>query len=198
MPSNATLVALIVCAAAGLPGPVFGQQTKQTNETPQNGIVSFATAPPNQIVSLHTKLIVPPLPAAAGTLFLWPGLQPTPDGAHYMPIDNGVLQSVLSWGPSCAPGKQPDPYSTWWISSQYVNTVGYYSGYTDCLGGPIMAVDVGDILAIDFSFSNPFGRKLYSTCRTGNISAFISALQTKRRLLLGLKSNHMTALREET
>jgi hypothetical protein len=72
-----------------------------------------------------------------------------------MPIDNGVLQSVLTWGPSCAPdpakSKPPNPYSTWWISSQYVNTVGYYSGFTGCLGGPIMPVDVGHTLAIDFS-----------------------------------------------
>jgi hypothetical protein len=170
--SNATLVALVVCAAAGLPGAIFGQQT---TETPQNGIVSFATTPPNQIVSLHTKLVVPALPAAAGTLFLWPGLQPTPDGAHYIPIDNGVLQSVLSWGPSCAPGKQPDPYSTWWISSQYVNTVGHYSGYTDCLGGPIMAVDVGDTLAIDFSlFKSVWTETVLDLQKRQNVSFHIS------------------------
>jgi len=146
--SNKALVLLIVGAAVALPRAIFGQPA---TDAPENGAVSFLTSPTNEIVGLDTKLVVPALPAATGTLFLWPGLQPTPGGAHYMPIDNGVLQSVLSWGNSCAPGKQPDAYSTWWISGQYVNKFGHYSGYTDCLGGPVMPVDVGDTLAIHFS-----------------------------------------------
>jgi hypothetical protein len=95
--------------------------------------------------------VVPPTPPASGTLFLWPGLQP--DGVNFDPIDNGVLQPVLTWGSSCAPGKQPRNYSTWWISGQYVNTNGQVSGYTGCDGGSIMSVNVCDTLDIDMSLS---------------------------------------------
>jgi hypothetical protein len=96
-------------------------------------------------------MVVPPAPPASGTLFLWPGLQP--DGVNFEPIDNGVLQPVLTWGPSCAPGKQPRTYSTWWISGQYVNTNGQVSGYTGCAGGTFMSVNVCDTLDIDMVLS---------------------------------------------
>ena len=116
-----------------------------------NGTVLIWAKSPHQIVRLQTKLVVPPTPPASGTLFLWPGLQP--DGVNFEPIDNGVLQPVLSWGPSCAPGKQPRSYSTWWISGQYVNTNGQVSGYTGCDGGAIMSVNVCDTLDIDMALS---------------------------------------------
>jgi len=115
------------------------------------GTVVFQTNSQNQIVRLETTLLVPPEPPASGTLFLWPGLQP--DGANFEPIDNGVLQPVLTWGPSCAPGKAPRDYSTWWISGQYVNTYGSDPGYTGCQGGSIMSVDVGDTLTIDMTLT---------------------------------------------
>jgi hypothetical protein len=116
-----------------------------------NGTVRIWAKSPRQIVRLQTKLVVPPKPPASGTLFLWPGLQP--DGVNFDPIDNGVLQPVLTWGPSCAPGKAPRSYSTWWISGQYVNTNGQVSGYTGCDGGPIMSVNVCDTLDIDMALS---------------------------------------------
>jgi hypothetical protein len=146
--SKIVFVALLLGATASVPVTIVAQPA---TDTPQNGMVSFAASSANEIVRLHTRLVVPTSPAAAGTLFVWPGLQPAPRSANFMPIDNGVLQSVLSWGPSCAPGQQPDVYSTWWISGQYVNTIGHYSGYTGCFGGPIMAVDAGDTLDIDLS-----------------------------------------------
>jgi hypothetical protein len=129
----------------------------QSIAAPTTTTVTFATnTSDNQITRLTTKLIVPAKPQNTGTLYLWPGLQP--NGANYEPIGNGVLQAVLTWGPSCAPSppsqpgqpapSQPTPYSTWWISGQYVNTDGNYKGYMDCLGGPIMSVDVGDVLLI--------------------------------------------------
>ena len=116
-----------------------------------NGTVLIWAKSPHQIVRLQTKLVVPPTPPASGTLFLWPGLQP--DGVNFEPIDNGVLQPVLTWGPSCAPGKPPRSYSTWWISGQYVNTNGQVSGYTGCDGGAIMSVNVCDTLDIDMAIS---------------------------------------------
>jgi len=116
-----------------------------------NGTVRIWAKSSHQIVRLQTKLVVPPTPPASGTLFLWPGLQP--DGVNFEPIDNGVLQPVLTWGPSCAPGKPPRSYSTWWISGQYVNTNGQVSGYTGCDGGSIMSVNVCDTLDIDMAVS---------------------------------------------
>ena len=121
--------------------------------TSGSGYVVFLSAPAREIVSLTTKLLVPPEPAHVGTLFLWPGLQP--GGVNYLPIDNGILQPVLTWGPSCAPGNQPAAYSTWWISGQYVNTYGHYAGYTNCHGGPIMRVNPGDVLLINISLWPP-------------------------------------------
>jgi hypothetical protein len=112
----------------------------------ENGHVAFGTPPINRITRLTTKLVVPPRPEPVGTLFLWPGLQPHSQGENFLPIDNGVLQPVLTWGPSCAPGEKPRAYSTWWISAQYVNTFGRHRGYTDCQGGPIMRVKPGDTL----------------------------------------------------
>jgi len=115
------------------------------------GTVLISANSKSEITRLRTDLLVPPGPVASGTLFLWPGLQP--GGANFDPINNGVLQPVLTWGSSCAPGKQPRSYSTWWISGQYVNTFGKEPGYTGCQGGPVMPVAVGDTLAIDMSLS---------------------------------------------
>jgi hypothetical protein len=115
------------------------------------GTVMFQVNSRNQMVRLQTTMFVPPKPPPSGTLFLWPGLQP--NGANFEPIDNGVLQPVLTWGPSCSPGNQPRAYSTWWISGQYVNTFGNEPGYTDCNGGTIMSVDVGDTLTIHMALA---------------------------------------------
>jgi hypothetical protein len=86
-----------------------------------------------------------------GTLFLWPGLQP--GGANYEPIDNGVLQPVLTWGPTCAPNSPKDAYASWWVSAQYVNTFGKYAGYTGCAGGDGMNVQTGDALQMVVTLS---------------------------------------------
>ena len=115
------------------------------------GTVLIAANANNQIVRLQTTMVVPPEPPPSGTLFLWPGLDP--NGANFNPINNGVLQPVLTWGSSCAPGTQPRAYSTWWISSQYVNTNGNVSGYTGCNGGSIMSVNVCDTLDMDIQLS---------------------------------------------
>ena len=103
-------------------------------------------------------------------MFLWPGLQP--NGANFQPIDNGVLQPVLTWGPACAPGKQPRAYSTWWISGQYVNTNGKQPGYTDCHGGPIMSVDVGDVLIIDMALDGTIWTQTVTDAETGESVAY--------------------------
>ena len=132
------------------PAQQIGTQAPSVTVRGYGTVMIWANAP-HQVVWLQTTMVVPPQPPASGTLFLWPGIQP--NGANFQPIDNGVLQPVLTWGPSCAPGKQPRAYSTWWISGQYVNTYGDLPGYTDCNGGPIMSVNVCDTLDIDIALS---------------------------------------------
>jgi hypothetical protein len=97
---------------------LFGSATAQS--------VFWSTHSATQIVTFQSTIIVPPLPADEWkTLFLWPGLSPfnklgeTAD--HYLPIDNGVLQPVLTFGDSCAPlsgplGNIDRSASGWWIS----------------------------------------------------------------------------------
>jgi hypothetical protein len=134
------------------------------------GTVLISSSSKNQIVRLQTSIVVPAQPPPSGTLFLWPGLQP--NGANFLPIDNGVLQPVLTWGPSCSPGKQPRAYSTWWISGQYVNTNGSYPGYTGCEGGPIMSVDVGDKLNIDMALAGTIWTQTVTDTETGQSVAY--------------------------
>jgi len=134
------------------------------------GTVLFSSRSTVQMIRLQTTLEVPLTPPASGTLFLWPGLQP--NGANFLPIDNGVLQPVLTWGPSCAPGQQPRSYSTWWISGQYVNTFGKEAGYTGCKGGAIMSVAVGDLLAIDMVLAGTVWTQTITDSRTGQSVAY--------------------------
>jgi len=145
------------------------------------GTVLISANAKNQIVRLQTTLLVPPQPPASGTLFLWPGLQP--DGANFEPIDNGVLQPVLTWGPSCAPGKAPRSYSTWWISGQYVNTNGHETGYTGCLGGPIMSVAVGDSLDIDIALAGTTWTQTVTDLQSGQSVSYALDLMNQAQNL---------------
>jgi hypothetical protein len=124
------------------------------SKTPVNGYgsVDLNVSASNQIVSFRMTMAVPPEPPANGTLFLWPGLQPG-DGANFAVLDNGVLQPVLTWGPTCAPTAPNKAYASWWISAQYVNTFitmanANYAAYSGCHGGSGISVNVGDSLAI--------------------------------------------------
>lgn len=123
------------------------------------GFIDLFTSAKNQIVALDTTLTVPAKPPASGTLFLWPGLQPDGPGSMDLPIDNGVLQPVLTWGPTCAPNApNGNAYGSWWISAQYVNTYVAmtspdYADYGGCHGGPGMDVGVGDSLNLSMTLS---------------------------------------------
>lgn len=103
----------------------------------------------SKVVALETTLIVPAQPDEVGTLFLWPGLQPHPGGQSFMPIDNGVLQPVLTWGPTCAPFSPAVPYDSWWVSGQYVNPGTSVIDRKGCLGGEGIAVAPGDALRME-------------------------------------------------
>ncbi len=84
--------------------------------------VEFDTAQGSPIVYLGSSFIVPNIPETSNPeslIYIWPGVGP--QGACYFPINNGVLQPVLTYGTGCAQ-KEPKNKSQWWISGQYINT----------------------------------------------------------------------------
>ena len=149
--------------------------TTQTVHTSGYGEVVFGTNTPTaEIVGLTTTMIVPAKPPAAGTLFLWPGLQPNATSANFNPIGEGVLQPVLSWGNSCAPTTQPAAYSTWWISGQYVNTLSTDPIYKTqpCFSGPAISVNVGDSLLINMTLSGTVWTQTITDMQTTQSASF--------------------------
>ncbi len=134
------------------------------------GFVQLQLSRDNQIIALRTILTVPAPPTTQGTLFISPGLQP--GGANFDPIDNGVLEPVLTWGPSCAPGSLASPATAWWISGQYVNTYGNDAGYTGCHGGDGMSVEVGDPLSIHLSLNGTVWSQSIEDLRDGSVVSF--------------------------
>jgi hypothetical protein len=175
MRNNKLLLGALFLLAVFTSYTAFSQSgATQKNKGSTNGHVAFWTTDDNQIIELSTNLIVPDEPAHFGTLFVWPGIQPRK--ANH-PIGNGVLQSVLTWGPSCAPGIQPPAYSTWWISAQYVNNT--RKEPDDCLGGPIMDVRPGDNLSIQIKFSGSNWTQTIHNPRNGAIAGFKFDIQNQ-------------------
>jgi hypothetical protein len=75
-----------------------------------------------------------------------------------MPINIGLLQSVLTWGTdqNCAPlSQEPPAFSSWWISALYVNTA--EPGYVGCFSGDSMLVNPGDVLLISMTLNPATG-----------------------------------------
>lgn len=127
-----------------------GPDAKTVTGTPRKtgyGYTLVDTATDNEVLSVTTTLIVPSNPQVkTGTLFLWPGLQPL---AEDDVIGYGVLQPVLTWGSSCAPGSLRSN-DTWWISGQYVGSPpGRMYIEINCEGGGVMKVKTGDKLDIE-------------------------------------------------
>ena len=143
------------------PDPCAGGTTladSTTTRVEDYGWVRLLVPTDNQIVELTTTMVVPDKPPASGTLFLWPGLQPLRGAANFSALDNGVLQPVLTWGPTCAPYAPAQSYASWWISGEYVNTnistsSPNYAAYHDCHGGPGMNVTPGDTLDMRFALN---------------------------------------------
>ncbi len=154
-------------------GTTYAASTSARTTTSGYGWV-LLTAPTNsnnQVVEFRTVLSVPATPPASGTLFLWPGLQPIHASTNFDVLDNGVLQPVLTWGPTCAPGSPAQSYKSWWISGQYVNTnitssSPNYSAYHDCHGGPGMTVAVGDDLDLVFALQGTSWTQTVTNRRT--------------------------------
>jgi hypothetical protein len=195
----ASRLALAFLATVALPAQGFAQ-----DGPPPNGRVGLVAAVGNEIVSLTTKLVVPQPPNRSanpnGTLFLWPGLQPREDDANYLPIGNGVLQPVATWGPSCAPG--PHPEDGWWASGQYVNTVGDFMGYQGCFSGPIVSASPKDLLLMTISRFSSMWSQTILNLNTGKSTGFHANLagqvQGRARFYIepdpGVKSADITFL----
>lgn len=166
---TAKMISLMVLAFG-----LFGQNSFGDDGLKSIVVFSAPLDDHNEIVKLVTHTIVPEKPRSQtgqiqsyGTLFLWPGLQASPQSENFMPINNGVLQPVLTWGPSCAPGapqseEDPTAYSSWWVSGQYVNFVGSEMGYMGCLGGDPMRVNPGDHLKMTLELKN--GQWIQTIC----------------------------------
>jgi hypothetical protein len=107
----------------------------------------------------------------SGTLYVWPGIQPFSNSQNFNPIGNGILQPVLSIGPTCAPGA-PNGYASWWISGQYVNVSSGAAGASGCLGGNGMDVAVGDALDIAMTLSGTVWTQVVADRQTGKSVQF--------------------------
>lgn len=95
------------------------QPVTGTTRAQGSGDTDFQTSGKVEILSVRTLMKVTSKPSPTqGTLFLWPGLQPLQMDST---IGYGVLQPVLTWGSSCAPGTLSTS-DGWWISGQYVGT----------------------------------------------------------------------------
>jgi hypothetical protein len=132
----------------------------------RQNVVGYATTLQSLLVRLQTKMTVPAKPAPAGTVFLWPGVQPLRGGPNFAPINNGVLQPVLTWGASCAPGS-PRGFDSWWISGMYVNVSTTLAAYRNCHGGPVMRVNVGDVLDIDIALAGTVWKQTVKNLTSG-------------------------------
>jgi hypothetical protein len=90
-----------------------------------------------------------------------------------LPINNGVLQPVLTWGPTCAPNApNGNPYASWWISAQYVNTnlamtSPEFPMYGGCHGGPGMDASVGDSLNISMTLNGESWTQTVTDAQSG-------------------------------
>jgi hypothetical protein len=141
------------------------------------GNTNLQTSGDVEFLSVKSTLIVPSKPTPTrGTLFLWPGLQPLKQSAT---VGYGVLQPVLTWGSSCAPGTL-SVSDGWWISSQYVGTPpGSFS--VVCKGGKVMKVEVGDKLDIDMTLNGTKWTQTVTNQRNGESVDFTNDLQGQKQ-----------------
>jgi hypothetical protein len=157
-PSDAGADGSVDPCSGGRTGVASDDDAGPQAQVQEYGTVGLFASSQNQVTRVQTTLAVPPEPPPTGTLFLWPGLQPLTSGANFAVLNNGVLQPVLTWGPTCAPAAPANAYASWWISAQYVNTnitksSPNYAAYSGCHGGQGMAVGVGDELSISMVLS---------------------------------------------
>jgi len=105
---------------------------------------------------LKASMTVPEGIGYSGTLFFWPGLQSS--------VSPGVLQPVLTYGPSCAPNPTKISDNQWWISGQYVTNV--------CKGGPRMALKAGNMVTVTMEYDDSNGTWTQTCESNGNNVSF--------------------------
>jgi hypothetical protein len=105
-----------------------------------------------------------------GTLFLWPGLEPPSSGYFNL----GVLQPVLTWSASRAPGGIVT-YDTWWIAGMFVSMMGA------CEGGGVMKVKVGDKLDIEMVLNGTTWKQIITNRSNGNSVDFDRDMQGQKQ-----------------
>lgn len=125
--------------------------TRDMTNSRNLALTIYAVTPPNRIVNFKTTMVVPKTPAQRSTLFIWPGLQHS-GGADPGRIRNGVLQPVLTWGPSCS-RTASNNYMNWSIAGMYVNISSSAAGPTGCASGAGMEAVPGERLDVDFNLS---------------------------------------------
>jgi hypothetical protein len=164
-------------ADAGDPCGADAQMVTGTTRAQGSGDTDFQTSGSVEIVSVSTTMKVPSKPSPSrGTLFLWPGLQPL---QMDMTVGYGVLQPVLAWGSSCAPGA-PSTFDSWWISGQYVGTTpGSWTNIT-CEGGDVMKVDVGDELDITMTLTGTVWTEVITNKSNGKSVNFMRDLKGQK------------------
>jgi hypothetical protein len=112
------------------------------------GLIEYDLDAPNVFTGLRTTLAVPAEPAPSGQIFVWSGIQPTPNGANFQPIGNGALLPVLTWGSSCS-SDAPAGYSSWWIAAMYSNISSSDPQYAGCHAGKAVLAKPQQFLDID-------------------------------------------------
>lgn len=125
--------------------------TRDMSSSRNLALTIYTVAPPNRIVNFKTTLVVPKTPAQRATLFIWPGLQHS-GGADPARIRNGVLQPVLTWGPSCS-RTASNNYTDWSIAGMYVNISSSAAGPSGCASGDGMKAAAGERLNIEFNLA---------------------------------------------
>ncbi|KAI4523725.1 hypothetical protein K525DRAFT_195692 [Schizophyllum commune Loenen D] len=120
------------------------------------------------ITKLATTMKVPAIPPNdldGQTLFVWPGIQPgnalQEDGGDPAAVGNGVLQPVLTYGPSCVPGDHPE--DQWYISGVYVGGGGN-PDFDGCFGGDVMQVAPEDLVACTMELKQGTASTWDQTC----------------------------------
>jgi hypothetical protein len=113
-----------------------------------SGLIEYDVSSSNVFIGLRTTLAVPAEAAPNGQIFIWPGIQPTPNAMNLQPIGNGALMSVLTWGPSCV-ADAPASYSTWWIAPLYSNVSSSDPQFAGCHTGKVTLADPKQLLDID-------------------------------------------------
>jgi hypothetical protein len=129
-----------------IPSQPAGKVTSSRVSGP--GSIEYDVDAPNVFTGLRTTLAVPAKPAPNGQIFLWSGIQPTPNGMNFQPIGNGALLPVLTWGPSCVPDA-PASYSTWWIAPMYSNISSSDPQYGGCHAGKVVPAEPTQLLDIE-------------------------------------------------